>query len=167
MFDLTISDIEQAENIIKKWATKAIGLIDPEYRDAVPPRENYLQIYFHDCTPMDEIDVKNKGILPNKNDIDKILQFSSTFTENDKVLIHCHAGISRSSAIAISIFAQHGMEPFEAFYAAERIRPEMYPNGLILRYADELLFKNGDLVGYLDVWLANFHPDRSHALHNS
>lgn len=157
MFDITISDIETAETIIANWATKAIGLIDPECYGAILPRSHYLQFYFHDSdnTEEPEYETDCHTVIPTKHHIERILAFSSTFTEDDRILVHCHAGISRSSAVAIAVFAQHGREPFEAFYAAERVCPEMYPNRLILQHADELLSQNGNLVGYLDIWLQN------------
>jgi predicted protein tyrosine phosphatase len=66
------------------------------------------------------------------------------------VLCHCNAGISRSSAAAIAIWASK-LEP--NFETAIRImlhfqsaRKQIWPNPHLIRYADEQLGWNGDLV---------------------
>jgi predicted protein tyrosine phosphatase len=153
MFALTICDIEKAESVIDKWATRAIGLIDPECRAGIVAREHYLQLYFHDCDQTEYPDCA--PVIPQLSHLEEILAFSSSFCPEDRVLVHCHAGISRSTAAAIAIFVQHGMEPFEAFYAVQAVAPEMYPNKLMLRYADDLLNQQGAICQYHDIWLQN------------
>lgn len=155
MFEIAISDIETSELVIKKWASKAIGLIDPECKNAIPTKENYLQVYFHDCD--EAIHPDYYAISPEKEQIQQVLDFSKSFTSTDRILVHCHAGISRSSAVAISVLTQHGLEPFEAFGHVQRICKDMYPNKLILRYADELLGLNNRLVDYHEMWLSCFN----------
>lgn len=46
MLNITVSDIEKAPLVLDKWAGKAIGLIDPEYKDAMPKRKQYLPAFF-------------------------------------------------------------------------------------------------------------------------
>lgn len=48
---------------------------------------------------------------------------------NGGVLVHCHAGVSRSSSCVIAYLMQeHGMSFKEAFAYASKRRPIIFPN---------------------------------------
>ena len=68
----------------------------------------------------------------------------------EQLLIHCHAGVSRSTAAAAILMAQSnpGREP-DMFAELERVRPRSWPNALMLRMADALLERDGALVAEL------------------
>jgi predicted protein tyrosine phosphatase len=76
-----------------------------------------------------------------------VLAFTRTLTDNDRLLVHCRAGVSRSTAMIIAIFLQHGMDPDQAFSHVRRLRPEMIPNRRILELADARFRLSGRLVG--------------------
>jgi hypothetical protein len=61
------------------------------------------------------------------------------------LLANCEAGISRSTATAITILTASGYTPKQAFDIVQRVCPEMLPNRRILRIADKMLGTNGDL----------------------
>jgi predicted protein tyrosine phosphatase len=68
------------------------------------------------------------------------------------VLVHCEAGISRSTAAVVILAATllgPGQEP-EAVKIARRAVPEARPNRLMVRLADEELARNGALERALD-----------------
>lgn len=70
------------------------------------------------------------------------------------LLIHCHAGISRSTAIAIAIIADRlgpGRED-EALSALLTLQPEAVPNLLVVQHADRLLGRNGALLELVLTW---------------
>ena len=63
------------------------------------------------------------------------------------MLIHCHAGISRSTAICLAIFADRlgrGKEQ-DACRALLSISPQARPNALIIHLTDEVLQRHGKL----------------------
>ncbi len=64
------------------------------------------------------------------------------------LLIHCHAGVSRSTASAALILAQSRPDrpAREALEAVSQIRPRAWPNLRILEFGDELLGRNGEIV---------------------
>jgi predicted protein tyrosine phosphatase len=63
-------------------------------------------------------------------------------------LIHCHAGVSRSTAAAALILAQAGPDrPARAvFDLVSSIRPRAWPNLRILELGDALLGRDGEIV---------------------
>ncbi|MBR7540181.1 dual specificity protein phosphatase family protein, partial [Mycobacterium tuberculosis] len=67
------------------------------------------------------------------------------------LLIHCHMGISRSTAAMLSLLAQTYPDESEVrlFERLRQIRPQAWPNSLMIQYADDLLGRNGKLVDEL------------------
>ena len=63
------------------------------------------------------------------------------------LLVHCHAGISRSTAAAAVLMAQFnaGRET-EAFLRILDLRPHAWPNTRIVEFADRLLERDGALL---------------------
>ena len=69
------------------------------------------------------------------------------------LLIHCHAGISRSTAAAAVLMAQFnaGRET-EAFLALLDMRPHAWPNTRMVDMADRILGRDGALLDGLDAY---------------
>lgn len=66
---------------------------------------------------------------------------------NKGVFIHCHAGISRSTATAIAFHVVvNGMSPEDAVETVFKGRPIMFPNTLITELFDKKLGLNGSLI---------------------
>jgi predicted protein tyrosine phosphatase len=63
------------------------------------------------------------------------------------ILVHCHAGISRSQAAAAILMCQHapGREQ-EAFLRLLDLRKHGWPNTRMVEFADQLLERDGALM---------------------
>lgn len=100
---------------------------------------DHLVVEFHDTL------VRSWG-GPSRADVRTILEFAATRVDRS-ILIHCHAGMSRSTATAIAILTSWGMTPEAAFEHARTARPEdaieerraFIPNALLLSHADAIL----------------------------
>ena len=89
---------------------------------------------------------KADWILPDKKHIHSALKFADEL-RGGSLLIHCHAGISRSSGVALAIIAKGlgaGKEK-RAFKELEKINPNCAPNALIIWFTDEILERGGVL----------------------
>ena len=89
---------------------------------------------------------KDDWVLPNKKHVQSALNFADEL-RGGSLLIHCHAGISRSSAVALAIIAKGlgaGKEK-QAFKELERINPNCAPNALVIWLTDEILERGGAL----------------------
>ena len=89
---------------------------------------------------------KDDWFLPNKKHVQSALNFADEL-RGGSLLIHCHAGISRSSAVALAIIAKGlgaGKEK-RAFKELERINPNCAPNALVIWLTDEILERGGAL----------------------
>jgi hypothetical protein len=98
--------------------------------------------HFHDITSKSKIG----GQLCTKQDIKDILSFSQKCI-GESLLIHCAAGISRSTAVAFLIVLNAIKDKCknpaeEALAAVYKIRPIMYPNKHILELGISLIARN-------------------------
>jgi predicted protein tyrosine phosphatase len=158
LFELRISSLRNAAEISQQWATHTISILDTEltktifatsifyesYEELIPKPCDQLSLhrcYFDDVTPTDNFGL----ILPTLADIQAILVFSANLTSHDKLLVHCSAGISRSTAVATGILCQHGLSPIAALGKVFSIRRIAVPNSYIIALMDEALELNGEL----------------------
>jgi predicted protein tyrosine phosphatase len=145
-----VCGVPELEAAFSNAFTHVISIWDPEWVDRggvehqLKKRlagETRLHIaYFHDCS------VEEPGRrLPVEDDLRQILAFAADLKPEAHVLIHCWAGISRSTAVAYAILCQFtgpGRESdcIEAILAA---RPQAFPNSLIVDLADRILERRG------------------------
>ena len=110
-----------------------------------------LRIDQADCPQLvlcfdDIASLKDDWVLPNKKHVKSALNFADEL-RGGSLLIHCHAGISRSSAVALALIAKGlgaGKEK-RAFKELEKINPNCAPNALVIWLTDEILERGGDL----------------------
>jgi predicted protein tyrosine phosphatase len=95
---------------------------------------------------------------PTEDDVRKIIAAAHELSnQQGRVLIHCQAGISRSSAAAVILYAILLGPGKEAEAVAKVIaqRPIAHPNRKMIELADRLLGRGGALVravGPADPW---------------
>jgi predicted protein tyrosine phosphatase len=87
---------------------------------------------------------------PARADVERLLAFGHELSDTPRshLLIHCHAGVSRSTASAALILAQARPDrpARDALEAVAQLRPRAWPNLRILEFGDELLSRNGEIV---------------------
>jgi predicted protein tyrosine phosphatase len=79
----------------------------------------------------------------------KVLEFGERVhaVKDSHVLIHCHAGISRSMAAAAILMCQHAPGQEEAaFLKLLELRKHGWPNTRMVEFADELLARDGAMM---------------------
>jgi predicted protein tyrosine phosphatase len=108
--------------------------------------ENHLVI------SMDDITMPLEGfIAPQSSHVEQILDFGRRWDRAAPLVIHCYAGISRSTASAFAIACALNPERDE-IDIARRIRkdsPTAHPNRLIVGHADDLLGRKGRMIDAL------------------
>jgi predicted protein tyrosine phosphatase len=144
---LTICGLEELEAYGGRDVTHVLSILDPDWPE--PPafwtydRHLRVTLHFHDA-----IEPGPGVVLPQAADVAAILAFGREFGDDLRhLLIHCHAGISRSTAAMMMILAQaHPREDEVA--VAERltsIRPQAWPNARMIGFADAALGRAGRL----------------------
>ncbi len=101
-----------------------------------------LQLVFHDV-----VEATPEFIVPSAATVQAILDFGRSRTGEAPMLVHCWAGISRSSAAAYML-ACDGNLGHEATIADElrRRAPFATPNRLMIALADDMLGRQGRMV---------------------
>jgi predicted protein tyrosine phosphatase len=122
-----------------------LTLLSPGHEDdpsQEPPFEQHLQLYFHDIT-----EAREGLIAPDRGTIGAILDFARGWTGTRPMLVHCWAGISRSSAAAYMIACTRN-PGCESDIADElrRRAPFATPNRLMVALADDVLQRSGRMV---------------------
>lgn len=150
MFEIKVCELDTAEYHRQDWgATRVVSLVDPKAVDRIPVREDRIII------GMSDVNLVNASRTPPRpGQVLEVLEFTKNLQPTDRVLVHCHAGVSRSTAMAIGILCQHGMTPAAALAHVRSIRPQLWPNTLIIGYLDDILGLKGELLTVVGEWLA-------------
>ena len=148
-FRLTICGIPELDEHCAAGVTHVLSILDPDWPDppafaAFPPHHR-LALRFYDV-----IEPRPDQHAPASADVERLLAFGREpdLTAGSHLLIHCHAGVSRSTAAAALILAQAqpGRPAREALEAVAQLRPRAWPNLRILEFGDGLLGRNGEIV---------------------
>ncbi|MBV8493652.1 MAG: dual specificity protein phosphatase family protein [Alphaproteobacteria bacterium] len=148
-FRLTICGIPELDEHCAAGVTHVLSILapdieDPPAFDAFAPHRR-LTLRFHDI-----IEPSRDRLPPGRADVERLLAFGRELAETPEghLLIHCQAGVSRSTAAAALILAQARPDrpAREALEAVSQIRPRAWPNLRILEFGDELLGRNGEMV---------------------
>jgi predicted protein tyrosine phosphatase len=137
--ELKISGLNEAKVLmLTDWPTKIISLVE---EDLIFQGDHHLHVRFDDIAkPI------TGRVHPTEDHLRQILEFADSFTDDDRVLVHCHAGISRSTAVAIAVLIHHGWSYDAAYQHVENVRPILLPNKLIIKYVDERFALGGKLI---------------------
>jgi predicted protein tyrosine phosphatase len=148
--NITIAGVLDLESLKGTPFTRVISISETDLK-AERGYEVQVRQFFPGATfqfsYFDDVEFPREG-GPDRNNVYRILLFSQNFTLNDRILIHCRAGISRSTAMACAISSQHSPPGAEkaAVEHIRSIRPMMVPNFLIIKLADEILQREGRLI---------------------
>jgi predicted protein tyrosine phosphatase len=146
---ITICGIPELAQHSAAGVTHVLSILGPNSPDppefaAFPPHRRLI-LRFHDV-----IELQSDQIAPTREDVERLLVFGREASETPgaHLLVHCRAGVSRSTAAAALILMQANPEwsASAALNAIAAIRPRAWPNLLILEFGDALLGRNGDVV---------------------
>jgi predicted protein tyrosine phosphatase len=149
LLQLTICGIDELRGCCPGDITHVLSILDPGW--PVPEvlstfdLNQRLRLHFHDV-----IEAEPGWIAPERWDVELLLAFTRDLGQSQPahLLIHCHAGVSRSTAAANLVLAQ--MRPDwpaeEALREVVRLRPRAWPNLRILELGDEILGRRGEIV---------------------
>ena len=87
-------------------------------------------------------------LAPQKTHVSRLLDFVDGWERETPLLVHCWAGVSRSTASAFSIacFLNPRADEFDIADTIRATSPTAQPNQLIVEHADDLLGRRGRMV---------------------
>jgi predicted protein tyrosine phosphatase len=126
-----------------------LTLLSPRHQDvtrSLPPFERQLQLYFHDIT-----EARDGLVAPDRESVGAVLDFARGWTCERPLLVHCWAGISRSSAAAFMIACARNPGDERGIAGELRRRaPFATPNRLMVAIADDLLQRSGRMTDAIE-----------------
>jgi predicted protein tyrosine phosphatase len=146
---ITICGIQELGEHAAAGVTHVLSILGPTVAD--PPAlaefepHGRLVLRFHDV-----IDPLPEQAGPTRADVGRLLAFGREVgeTSDAHLLVHCRAGVSRSTAAATLIMMQANPEwsASDSLEAVVALRPRAWPNLLILELGEALLRRNGEIV---------------------
>jgi predicted protein tyrosine phosphatase len=107
----------------------------------------------HLVISMDDIIEQLEGFTaPALEHVERVLTFGRSWDRAAPMVIHCYAGISRStaSAFAIACALNPGRSETQIAQAIRKASPCAQPNRLIVSHADQLLGREGRMLRAVD-----------------
>lgn len=147
---ITICGIPELADHGAAGVTHVLSILDPGWPDpeaiARFPAHRRIALRFHDV-----IAPCPGAVVPRQQDVGRLLEFGREAMAAGPLahlLIHCHAGVSRSTASAALLLAQaEPARPADDIVAEiTRQRPRAWPNLLLVEYGEQALGRAGELV---------------------
>lgn len=150
-FALTVCGIQELAGHCEANVSHVLSILDPDW--PVPEafgafgEHEKLELRFNDI-----IDEQPNQIAPSRRDVETLLRFGRDLlaepASSAHLLVHCHAGVSRSTAAMTLLLAQARPErpAEEAVAEVVRIRPIAWPNLRMIEFGDALLGRDGALI---------------------
>jgi len=151
-FKMTICGIEELSEHSGSQVSHVLSILDPmtPEPDAFGRYGEHarLELRFHDI-----IEERVPGYeSPQPHHIDALLAFGREMTQGSAhdahLLVHCHMGISRSTAASVLLLTQAAPDwsPDAVMAEVARIRPKAWPNLRMIEIGDQMLGLKGGLV---------------------
>jgi predicted protein tyrosine phosphatase len=126
-----------------------VSLLSAQYMIETPegfPAERHLRLSMHDVAD------PSGDQAPAREQVDRLIAFGRSWDAKAPMLVHCWAGVSRSTASAYTVLCDKA-GPGNEHDIAQALRaraPHAQPNRLIVRLADEALGRGGAMVRAID-----------------
>jgi predicted protein tyrosine phosphatase len=150
---LTICGLDELDHHSAQRVTHVLSILDPDWAEpeafwAYDPHHR-TTLHFHD-----DIEPGEGRQLPTAEHVETILAFGRALANDaaerneGHLLVHCHMGISRSTAAMAMLLAQvfPGEDEDGILARLTQIRPQAWPNLRMIGLADDLLARGGRLT---------------------
>lgn len=167
-FRITVCGIAELHGHCERGVTHVLSILDPGL-DVPPAFGSYGEHARLDLRFDDIIEDMPDKTAPQEAHVEALLAFGKELLAEQEelgdahLLVHCHMGVSRSTASMALILAQARRDrpAVEALAEVQRIRPVAWPNLRMLEIGDRMLGLDGALVaGVRDIYRSARSPDK-------
>jgi predicted protein tyrosine phosphatase len=136
--------------VARSKASHVLTWLQDEIVVETPPLilpERHIRFHIHDIS-----EPLIGYAAPAREHIDQLVEFALAWGGRGPIVVHCWAGISRSTAAAYTALCAINPDASETLIAA-RLReasPTAYPNRLMIRLADAALARHGRMVAAIE-----------------
>lgn len=148
---ITICGIAELGEHCEAGVTHVLSILDPHWPD--PEAFHDFPPHHREALRFNDVIAPTPGIVaPDEEHVAKLLSFGRDVEvagELAHLLIHCHAGISRSTASAALLLAQEDPSRLapEIFEEIAQLRPRAWPNLALLELGEAALGRPGEFTG--------------------
>ena len=147
MPQIYVCPLAQIPNTVRESGARTLltlinkGTRVPRPKEIAPERHKFVAI-------SDIVAAQDGHIMPNEEHVQTVLAVARAWDQAEPLLIHCWAGVSRSTAAAyISACAlSEDRCEFELARTLRERSPTATPNALMVSVADRLLGRNGRMI---------------------
>ncbi|MBS0533006.1 MAG: dual specificity protein phosphatase family protein [Proteobacteria bacterium] len=124
-----------------------LRLTDRVTRPAHIAAENHLILAVDDI-----VDAEEGATVPAQDHVVRLIDFARAWDQSSPMVVHCFAGISRSTAAAFTAACalNPGRDEADIARAIRAASPTASPNKRIVAIADEILQRNGRMIRAVD-----------------
>jgi len=138
------------DTVARSAASHLLTWLQDEIVVETPPLilpERHMRFHIHDIS-----EPLAGYAAPGREHIDQLIEFALDWGGRGPIVVHCWAGISRSTAAAYTALCAINPDASETLIAT-RLReasPTAYPNRLMIRLADAALGRRGRMVAAIE-----------------
>ena len=150
-FRITVCGIDELGDHCDVGVSHVLSILDPSEPE-LPVFGSFAEHERVELRFDDVIEESPDIVAPHRRDVEAILAFGRSLSVEPSScahpLVHCHAGVSRSTAAMTLILAQARPDLSADSILSEvlRIRSKAWPNLRIIEFGDALLGRNGEIV---------------------
>jgi len=142
--NILVCPLSRVKDIAVQWTpTHVLSILDPGHicpEVSGVSASRHLRLGFHDAHFF------RKGVtLPTREHLREILTFLEGCSPTDRLLIHCRAGIGRSTAAAFIVACHQypAVSELEIAKTLRQVAPLARPNETLVKVADDVMVRGG------------------------
>ena len=147
----TVCGLEELSGHGARGVSHVLSLLDPGTPEpeafAAYDAHRRTTLHFHDCLGPGEGPGATALVPPEPEHVAAILDFGRGLDGAAHILVHCHYGLSRSTAALLILFAQAepGVDAEALVARLHGLREPAWPNARMIGFADAMLGREGAL----------------------
>jgi predicted protein tyrosine phosphatase len=138
------------ETLAAQKPARVVSILDP---GSTFPELGATYVGRHLCLEFHDIHLPTLDqVMPAASHIDRLLRFLNRWDPADDLLVHCRAGIGRSTATAYIAACYHNPHVDELAIATllTQASPIARPNKTLIRIADNAMERKGRMIGAME-----------------
>lgn len=140
-----ISGLADMPKLVRQFNVQnLVSIVAAEHQPPTPPELHPTR--HHRCTVDDIVESKPGLTLPQNKHIERLIEFLDSWKSDTELLIHCMAGVSRSTAAGLIAYTLKTNDPKGSAVALRDAAPYAWPNRRIVSLADSILGLDGKLI---------------------
>ncbi len=156
VMEIWVSSLERVHDVAKRVRpSHIVSLLSPD--DEFPILEGFDAGRHHRVGINDIREPIEGYVAPGAPHVETLIDFLDGWHHGEPILIHCWAGISRSTATAFIAACMNNPHVDEAFLLGKiaAASPTAFPNTLIVSHADDILGRSGRMKSAVEALCAD------------